>query len=94
MKSTAHITRFKIVGDIEGLSYLILLFIAMPLKYWAHNPFPVKYTGMAHGVLFCLFIVAILECGLKENWSIKKYALAFVSSLIPFGTFIFNKKFL
>lgn len=89
-----HITRFKIVGDIEGLSYLVLLGIAMPLKYYASMPAAVKYTGALHGGLFILFILLMLECGIKEKWGVSKYIAAFISSLIPFGTFIFNKKFL
>jgi integral membrane protein len=94
MALSSHIKRFKFIGDLEGISYLLLLGIAMPLKYIAHYPAPVKYTGAAHGALFVLFIILILETGIKEKWKIQKFALALISSFLPFGTFIFNKKFL
>lgn len=94
MEKSNYTTAFKIIGDLEGVSYLVLLGIAMPLKYWAHIPAPVKITGAIHGGLFVLFVLAILACGLKDKWTIKKMSLAFISSLLPFGTFIFNKKML
>jgi integral membrane protein len=94
MEKSMYTKAFKFIGDLEGISYLVLLGIAMPLKYWAHNPLPVKITGAIHGGLFVLFVFAILACGLKEKWTIQKMALAFIASLLPLGTFLFNKKML
>jgi integral membrane protein len=84
-KST--IGRLRIVGFIEGLSYLILLFIAMPIKYLVGIPEPVRMTGMAHGLLFVLYILLVIQATIQYNWSLRKAFIAFLASLVPFGTF-------
>ncbi|MGV3541114.1 MAG: DUF3817 domain-containing protein [Rufibacter sp.] len=84
--------RFRLIAILEGISYLVLLLIAMPLKYMADIPEPVKYVGWAHGVLFVLFIALLLQVWVKYRWSFGKVVLAFISSLIPFGTFYLDKK--
>lgn len=61
-------SRFRLISFIEGLSYLILIFIAMPLKYLAGYPLAVKIVGMAHGVLFILFIIALVMAVKKYKW--------------------------
>ena len=83
-------SRFRIISIIEGLSYLILVFIAMPLKYMFDYPLAVKIVGMSHGVLFILFFVALLMAMNKYKWKFLGFQL-FVYSLIPFG-FIFIEK--
>ena len=88
------LTRFRTVALLEGLSFLLLLFIAMPLKYWAGIPEVVKYVGWAHGVLFVLYIFALLETGLKLRWSFLTMVLAFLASLLPFGTFVLDAQLL
>ncbi|EKB06958.1 integral membrane protein [Myroides odoratimimus CCUG 3837] len=85
---------FKIVALLEGLSLLALLFIAMPLKYFLHKPEMVSKVGMAHGVLFILYIVMATVLKSDEKWSMKKYGLICLASIIPFGTFIMEKKLL
>ncbi|WP_428659994.1 DUF3817 domain-containing protein [Runella sp.] len=79
--------RLRIIGFLEGVSFLVLLFIAMPLKYMAGQPLAVKFTGMAHGLLFVLYVLYVVMAKIEYNWSIKKSLLAFVASLVPFGTF-------
>lgn len=86
--------RFRGIALLEGLSFLLLLFIAMPLKYWAGMPEAVKLTGWAHGVLFVLYVLSLLEVTLKQRWSIWTALLAFIASLIPFGTFVLDAQFL
>jgi integral membrane protein len=81
------IGRLRIIGFLEGISFLVLLFIAMPLKYMADQPMAVKITGMAHGVLFVLYILYVIMAAVEYSWSIKKSVLAFFASLVPFGTF-------
>ncbi|ARS34225.1 DUF3817 domain-containing protein [Pontibacter actiniarum] len=88
------ISRLRLVGTLEGISYLLLLGIAMPLKYMFDMPAMVKYTGWAHGLLFVLYILALLHVTLAHNWGFKKLAAGFVASLLPFGPFIFDKKIL
>ncbi|MCA9507661.1 MAG: DUF3817 domain-containing protein [Myxococcales bacterium] len=82
---------FLFLGRLEGTSFLLLLFIAMPLKYYAHLPVAVKILGPVHGFLFLGYVVWALWCGLELKWSSKKYFLAFLAAVFPFGTFIFEK---
>lgn len=86
--------RFRIIAFIEGVSYILLLFIAVPIKRIWGIPEPVKYLGWAHGILFMLFIVALIHVMIVNKWSIIKGGIAFISSLIPFGTFILDSKVL
>jgi integral membrane protein len=85
------IGRLRIIGILEGISYLLLLGIAMPLKYLAGKPEMVKYTGWAHGILFVLFMLALAHVWLALKWPIKKVIIAFIASLAPFGTFILDR---
>ncbi|MGO4185356.1 DUF3817 domain-containing protein [Paenibacillus sp. MCAF9] len=86
--------RLRVVGFIEGLSFLLLLLIAMPLKYWADIPEPVTVVGGLHGLLFVLYILAVFHVWIKHRWSILKAAAAFIAAFLPFGTFILDKKLL
>ncbi|MDY0121455.1 MAG: DUF3817 domain-containing protein [Sulfurimonas sp.] len=86
------VNQFRKIGIIEGYSYLLLLFVAMPLKYFMDYPIAVKVVGMAHGVLFILFCIMLALAWQKARWSLKESALFFVASLIPFGTFYTDKK--
>ena len=84
------IGRLRLIGMTEGVSYLLLLFIAMPLKYVWGDPTWVRHIGMAHGVLFVGLCASILEVLLKEGWSIKRCLVPFVASLLPFGPFVID----
>lgn len=84
--------RLHLIGILEGISALLLFFVAMPLKYGFDMPLAVKYTGWAHGLLFVLYIGALLHAALVNKWSLVKVALGFVASVVPFGTFIFDAK--
>jgi integral membrane protein len=77
---------------LEGVSWLALLFIAMPIKYFGGNPIPVKYFGMGHGVLFVLLVMLIMDALSKEMIDKKLGATLFVASFIPFGTLFTDKK--
>jgi len=86
------IERFRLIGVIEGLSYLTLLFIAMPIKYMMGNPIYVKIVGMAHGILFILFILAQTQASIKHKFKLNDNAIYFIASLIPFGTFFTDRR--
>lgn len=73
------------VGRIEGFSWLLLLFVAMPLKYGFGQPWAVSWVGMAHGALFVLFVGVLGFAHLQLRWTVKRSALLFVSALLPFG---------
>lgn len=75
----------RVVGWLEGISYLLLLGIAMPLKYLFGQPLAVRYIGMAHGVLFLVFVYALLNAALKHKWALARTGLVFGASLVPFG---------
>ena len=83
-------SRFRLISFIEGISYLLLLFIAMPLKYIFDYPIAVKIVGMAHGVLFILFFIALIMVANKYKWKFLTFQL-FVYSLIPFGFILIEK---
>ncbi|HLC82202.1 MAG TPA: DUF3817 domain-containing protein [Bacteroidia bacterium] len=82
---------FLKVGFAEGVSFLILLFIAMPLKYFMDMPLPVRIVGMAHGVLFIAFCILLLLATLKYKWSLKMAIIGFLLSFLPFGTFYLER---
>ncbi len=83
---------FAKVAFWEGVSYLVLLFVAMPLKYQFDKPETVRIVGMAHGVLFVLFCVVLTGLLSKKKLKFSFSAFAFVMSLVPFGTFYLDKK--
>lgn len=85
-----NIKSLRIVGFLEGLSFLLLLFIAMPMKYIWGNPMMVKYVGMGHGVLFIAFLLVLLIVSQKMKWSIKIFLFGFIASILPFGPFVFD----
>lgn len=82
---------FRWIALIEGVSYLVLLFIAMPLKYLLDMPLAVRITGGVHGFLFVAFCAALLWVMLARGWPLLRAILAFVSSLVPFGTFVLDR---
>lgn len=86
------LSRFRVISAIEGLSYLLLVFIAMPVKYIGENPYPVKVFGMIHGVLFIIFMISLFETKLRKSWDVGFVFQLFVLSLIPFGAFFIEKK--
>jgi len=73
---------------LEGISWLMLLFVAMPLKYMAGNPYPVKVVGMTHGLLFIAFVAALTVVLNRKDITAALGAKVFVASFIPFGTFV------
>ncbi|MFC2993971.1 DUF3817 domain-containing protein [Acinetobacter sichuanensis] len=82
----------RLVGLLEGISFLLLLFIAMPMKYMFDNPILVKYVGMGHGVLFILFLLVLFIVCEKEKLSLKVFLMGLVASILPFGPFVFDYK--
>lgn len=91
---TTSIGRLRVTGFLEGLSYLILLGIAMPLKYLMDMPQAVRVVGMAHGVLFIIFIWLTVYCKFKYRWTIGRMLWLWAASIVPFGTFYVDAKFL
>jgi integral membrane protein len=76
---------------IEGVSFLLLLGVAMPLKYFAGMPMAVKIVGWAHGLLFVAFCFVLLHTMIRARWSFARAAAVFVASLLPFGPFVLDR---
>ena len=83
--------RLRAVALVEGISFLLLLFVAMPMKYVWDIPQAVRITGMVHGLLFIAFSIALLVAGLDRRWGLGRMTVVFLSSLIPFGTFLMDR---
>jgi integral membrane protein len=88
------IKRFRSVAIAEGVSFLILLFVAMPLKYMAGWPWAVKAVGWAHGVLFVWYWIAAVPLFTKLKWDLERVVGLGAASVLPFGTFVMERKWL
>ncbi len=85
---------FRITALLEGVSYLLLLFIATPIKYLYEDPQYVKMLGMPHGILFMAYVVLAILISANIKWSTKTLWIVLIASVIPFGTFYIDKKYL
>jgi integral membrane protein len=83
--------RFRLVSLAEGISYLVLLAIAMPLKYLAGEPRGVQIVGGVHGALFVAFITTLAQAAHAEAWRPSRVYRAFVASMVPFGAFLLER---
>lgn len=86
-----ELRQLRAVALMEGVSFVLLLFVAMPLKYLAGLPLAVRIVGSAHGLLFLLFMVALFRAATERRWPLQRSVLAFVSSIVPFATFAFDR---
>lgn len=86
------IRQLRTVGIAEGISFIVLLFVAMPLKYAAGYPLAVTVAGSIHGFLFITYLIAMVRAIAEHNWGGKKIFEVFIAALYPFGTFILDRK--
>jgi integral membrane protein len=91
MLATA-IGRLRLLGMIEGASFIVLLGIAMPLKYALDYPMAVRVVGLVHGILFVLFTVALFHVWQTRPWTTGRAALVFLAALLPFGPFVIDRR--
>ncbi|MEN8726544.1 MAG: DUF3817 domain-containing protein [Sulfurovum sp.] len=87
----SELQKFRLINKIEGISFIILLFIAMPMKYSFGYPMATKIVGMLHGLLVFAFIYQIIEAKKEDGFILKETALYSILSLIPFGSFYTDK---
>ncbi len=85
---------FRIIAFLEGLSYILLLGIATPIKYLNNDPQYVKLLGMPHGILFILYLIFAFMLRKDFKWTNKQFYTVLIASIIPFGTFYIDKKYL
>jgi integral membrane protein len=91
---TRMVKTFKIIAILEGLSYLILIFVCLPLKYTGVSEIPVKVGGYAHGVLFIAYCLLVFPVWKIKNWTFITALVVGLLSLVPFGTFYVDRKYL
>jgi integral membrane protein len=87
----SELKQLRWIAIAEGASFVLLLFVAMPLKYWAGLPLAVRVVGLVHGLLFVGFVWALFQAAVERSWPPKRWGAAFVASLLPFGTFVFDR---
>lgn len=94
MTESPIITRFRHIARAEGVSFLLLLFIAMPLKHIWDMPLAVRYVGWAHGLLFVGYWVAAIPLFTRLKWDAERIVGLGAASVLPFGTFVMEAKWL
>jgi integral membrane protein len=92
MKTT--LGRLRVTGRAEGISFLLLLGVAMPLKYLAGYPGAVRLVGMAHGVLFILYVILALQAAWVHRWNWQRTGWVLLASLLPAGPFLVESRIL
>ena len=92
-KETKTLSMFRLIAILEGISY-IAFFITMPLKYMMEIMMPNKIVGIAHGRLFVIYVIYAYLVTEEQKWTMKRFAILFIASLVPFATFYVEKKYL
>ncbi len=90
----SHLGRLRVIAWLEGWSLLLLMFVAMPVKYLMDVPEATQAIGMIHGILFVLFITATLIISVVQRWNLGRVFVVMASSFLPFGTFYVDRKIL
>jgi len=85
---------FRLTSILEGISYLLLFSFSMPLKYWANITEPNVYIGYVHGFLFIAYMVLTIMFSMERKIAPKKTTMLVLASLLPFGTFYLDRKYL
>ena len=86
------IGRFRVIAFLEGLSFILILFVTMPLKYQFDMPKPNLIIGMIHGILFMIYLYAAFRLKISMDWNTRLTIKTFMASIIPFGTFYMDWK--
>ena len=94
MNTKLFVKIFRILSYLEAISFLVLLGIAMPLKYLFDMPEYVRLVGMAHGLLFVLYVIGAYYLYETLNWKFKVLGIFVICSILPFGPFYADKKYL
>ena len=84
---------FRLIALLEGVSYILLLFIAVPIKYLSGDQYYVQLLGMPHGLLFVLYVIISFKIRKSMGWDSFSLIIVLISSVIPFGTFYIERKY-
>ena len=90
-QSPSALRQLRVVAILEGISFVVLLFIAMPLKYLAGLPLAVRIVGGIHGFLFLVFLLALARAAFEDRWPARRVLLALLASVVPFGMIPFDR---
>lgn len=88
----SHLGRLRIIGFLEGVSFIVLVGIGMPLKYFGGFENATWEIGMIHGALFISYVIAVIPVKFVLNWNLKTITLVLMASILPFGTFVAEYK--
>jgi integral membrane protein len=83
--------RYRILAFVTGTLLIVLVFVAIPIKYWAHNKTPVAIVGTAHGFIFMVYLVTAFDLGIRLRWPWLKLGLIMLAGTIPFASFVAEK---
>jgi integral membrane protein len=90
--NTSH-NRLRWIGYLEGTSLIILMFVAVPMKHFWHEPGLVKSLGPLHGILFLWYVITVLSVAISEKWNFQRTTWkVLIACIIPFGTFYINRR--
>jgi integral membrane protein len=92
---SSNIGRLRIIGFLEGISLLILIFVAVPMKHYGQYPSLSKMLGPVHGALFLLFVINALSVAVEQKWKFTQITWkVLLACFVPFGTFYIDHKIL
>jgi integral membrane protein len=84
--------RYRIMALVTGTLLVVLVFVAVPLNWWAHMHGPVAVVGTAHGFLFMVYLVTALDLGVRRRWPLLRLGLVMIAGTIPFASFVAERK--
>lgn len=92
MQLGGALLRYRIMALVTGTLLVVLVFVAVPLNWWAHQHGPVAVVGTAHGFLFMVYLVTALDLGVRRRWPLVKLGLVMIAGTIPFASFVAERK--
>lgn len=90
--SLSSVHTLRVLALTEGVSFLLLLGVAMPLKYLADMPLAVKIVGWAHGLLFVALCYVLFRVTIEKRWPLGRAGMVFLAALLPFGPFVIDRR--
>jgi integral membrane protein len=89
---SAAFLRYRILAYVTGTLLVLLVVVAIPLKYLAHHPGPTSVIGTAHGFLFMVYLVTAFDIGIRLRWPWLKLGLVMLAGTIPFASFVAERR--